>query len=293
VTKVALVTGANGQLGGDVCEVFATRGWTVAPLTHAQLDLATAPEEAVSAAFAPHQPSIVVNCAAYTNVERAEDERERAFAINATAARRVAAAARAAGAYLIHISTDYVFDGAKHAPYVESDEPRPLQVYGESKLQGEREVAEAGGAWAVVRSSGLYGTRPCRGKGGANFVQTMLRLAREKDELKVVNDEIVTPTWTRDLAVQLERLADVRPPGIFHATPQGAVSWYDFAAAIFALAGVRVRLTPIAAASYASKAKRPPYSVLENARLDTLGLDVMPHWKDALRSYLVAAGAAG
>lgn len=291
MSRIALVTGANGQLGADVCEAFAGRGWTVAPLTHAELDLATAPADAVAAAVRAVGPTVVVNCAAYTNVDRAEDERELAFAVNATAARHLAAAAHQAGAAIIHVSTDYVFDGARRTPYVETDEARPLQVYGDSKLWGERYVAEAAPRHAIVRSSGLYGTRPCRGKGGANFVQTMLRLAAERDELRVVSDEIVTPTWTRDLAVQLERVADAGATGLFHATPQGEVSWYEFAATIFAIAGLRIRVVPIPAAEYPSKARRPPYSVLDNARLREAGLDVMPDWKVGLRNYLEAAGS--
>lgn len=283
-----LVTGANGQLGSDVCEVFAGKGWTVATLTQGDIDLETAAEADVAALIAQRAPHTVVNCAAYTNVDKAESEPARAFAVNATAVRALARGAARCDALFVQISTDYVFDGEKQAPYLESDATRPLQVYGISKLAGEHFARAEAPRHAIVRTCGLYGANPCIGKGGANFVRTMLQLASERDELAVVDDEFATPTFTRDLAAQLEKIAAENATGVFHATQHGGCSWHDFAAAIFELSGAKVKLTRNKRANYQSAARRPAYTVLDNARLSELGLDVMADWKDALRRYLAS-----
>ena len=287
--RTVLVTGALGQLGTDVRGVFAGRGWNVAGVDVQDIDLATATDDDVAALVARHAPRAVVHCAAYTNVDQAESEPARALALNATAVRPVARAAAKVDALLIQISTDYVFDGEKRTPYVESDLPRPIQIYGTSKLAGEHIALAGAPRCAVVRSSGLYGATPAIGKGGLNFVQTMVRLAQERGEVSVVDDEFVTPTYTVDLAVQLEKIADAGATGVCHATPQGACSWYDFAAAIFEVSGVRCQVRGTSRAAYKTIAKRPAYSVLENARLKEIGLDVMPDWRDALERYLRGA----
>jgi dTDP-4-dehydrorhamnose reductase len=294
MTTVA-VLGANGQLGSDVCAAFAARGWDVRPLLHAQLDLETAAAAAVEDALASlggEAPAVIVNAAAWTNVPGAEAEPLRAFAVNAVAVRHVARACRALDALLVHVSTDYVFDGRQRSPYVETDPPAPLQVYGNSKLAGEHFARAECPRCAVVRSSGLYGAHPCRGKGGANFVETMLRKARE-GEVAVVDDEITAPTYTWDLAQQLVRIADGAITGVVHAAAGGAVSWYDFAAAIFEITGQPVRLRRTRVADYPSPVRRPAYSVLASAQLERLGLGAMPHWRDGLTRYLHAtAGPA-
>jgi dTDP-4-dehydrorhamnose reductase len=185
----------------------------------------------------------------------------------------------------VHVSTDYVFDGAKRAPYVEGDRPNPLNVYGVSKLAGEYAVLNAGGEHQVVRSSGLYGVRPCRAKGG-NFIDTMFRLAAERDEVRVVNDEVLTPTFTADLAGQIRTLALEGPPGLYHATNQGSCSWFEFAQAIFELGRLRTPLRPTSVAEFGAPVRRPFYSVLDNAALRAAGLDRMRPWREALADYM-------
>jgi len=287
------VLGANGQLGSDVCLAFAERGWIVRPLIHTDLDIAIATERQMSEILGDGAPSVVVNTAAFTDVPRCEIEPERAFAVNAEAVRRLGRACGTLGARFMHLSTDYVFDGAKRVPYVESDAPHPIQVYGTTKLAGEGFASAEAPRWSVVRTSGLYGAKPCRGKGGANFVSTMLRLARERGEVTVVDDEWVTPTYTKDLAEQLERIAAADATGLFHATPQGQVTWHDFAAAIFEITGTRVALKRTTAAQFPGKVRRPAYSVLENAALKTLGLDAMPDWRSSLERFLRETDSTG
>jgi len=261
----------------------------VTGLAHEDLEIGD--PAAVRATLERLRPDVVVNTAAFHNVPRCEAEEERAFALNAVAARRLAQACSALGARLVHVSTDYVFDGAKQAPYVETDRPNPLNVYGVSKLAGEYAVLNEGGRHQVVRSSGLYGIRPCRAKGG-NFIDTMFKLARERPEVRVVDDEVLTPTFTADLAAQIRVLALEGPPGLFHATNQGSCSWYEFARAIFDLARLETPLLRTTVKEFQSPVRRPFYSVLENAALRAAGLDRMRPWRDALASYLQCRLAA-
>ncbi len=285
------VIGANGQLGHDVCRAFAEAGYAIAPFTHADLEITE--RAAVSAAFAQTRPAVIVNTAAMHNVEQCEADPARAFAVNGIGARNVALAATDIDATVLHVSTDYVFDGTKGSPYTERDCPRPLSVYGNTKLGGEYAVLAIGPRHAVVRSSGLYGSQPCRAKGGLNFVRLMLKLARERGEVRVVTDEIVTPTYTRDLAVQLVAIADAGVTGVVHATCQGSCSWHDFAAAVFELAGQPIRLLAARSADFPAKVARPAYSVLDNERLRAAGVDRMPPWRDSLRRYLTEIGEIG
>jgi dTDP-4-dehydrorhamnose reductase len=285
--RVAVI-GANGQLGLDVCQAFASAGYDVAALNHAELEVAD--RAAVDAVLTPLAPAVIVNTAAMHNVDACEADPARAFAVNGIGARNIAQAATALGAVVVHVSTDYVFDGATRRPYVEEDAPRPLNVYGITKLAGEYAVRVAGPRHAVVRSSGLYGTGACRAKGGLNFVRLMLKLARERGEVRVVTDEMVTPTYTRDLAAQLVPIAEGTLGGVVHATCQGACSWNEFAAAIFELAGQPVRLLAATSADFPAKVPRPTYSVLDNARLRAAGVDRMPPWRESLRRYLAEIG---
>ena len=280
LTRVAVI-GATGQLGGDVVAAFA--GEEAIALGHEELEIGD--PDAVGTTLGRLKPDVVVNTAAFHNVPRCETEEPRAFAVNATAPRHLARACTALGARLVHVSTDYVFDGAKHAPYVEGDRPNPLNVYAASKLAGEYLVLNEGGNHQVVRSSGLYGLRPCRAKGG-NFIDTMFKLARERPEVRVVNDEVLTPTFTADLAAQIRLLALEGPPGLFHATNQGSCSWYEFARAIFELGALRTPLVATTVKEFQSPVRRPFYSVLDNAALRAAGLDRMRHWLDALRDYM-------
>jgi dTDP-4-dehydrorhamnose reductase len=260
----------------------------VAGLGHEQLEITDA--SAVRAALAARRPAIVVNATAFHNVPRCETEEATAYAVNAIAPRRVAQICGEFGARLVHVSTDYVFDGTKGAPYVENDRPNPLNVYAASKLAGEYGVLGLGGDHQVVRSSGLYGLRPCRAKGG-NFIDTMFRLVREQDVVRVVQDEVLTPTFTADLAAQIRALAEEGPPGLFHATAHGSCSWYEFAAVIFAVAGFSTPLEPTTITAYAAPVRRPFYSVLDNAALRDAGLDRMRPWQVALEDYLARRAA--
>jgi dTDP-4-dehydrorhamnose reductase len=282
------VIGANGQLGSDLCRAFGDAGYGVAAFTHADVDVTDA--DAMHAALASVAPAVVINTAAMHHVEACEDDPVGAFAVNGLGARTVARAAAALDALAVHVSTDYVFDGTQGTPYVETDAPRPLSVYGITKLAGEYAVRVATPRHLVVRCSGLYGTAACRAKGGLNFVRLMLKLARERGEVRVVTDEVVTPTYTRDLAIQMVALVESSLAGVVHATCQGECSWHDFAAAIFALAGQPVRLLPAVAADFPAKAPRPGYSVLDNARMRGAGIDQMPPWRESLRRYLAEIG---
>lgn len=281
-----VVIGGEGQLGSDCVEAFTEAGHEVASLGHSRLDIRDA--ESVQRVMRAERPWFVVNTAAMHNVDACEASPADAYAVNAVGARNLAASAADLGFRLAHVSTDYVFDGARAHPYSESDLPRPLNVYGNSKLAGEHYVLALGDMGAVIRTSGLYGVRPCRAKGGDNFVRLMLRLARDKGEVKVVEDEIATPTYTHDLARQIVTLAASDASGLFHATSQGQVSWYEFAKAIFDLSGVPCAVTPARSADFPKKTPRPSYSVLDNAALRSAGIDIMPGWEDSLRRYLRA-----
>jgi dTDP-4-dehydrorhamnose reductase len=280
VLSTVAVIGSTGQLGSDLVEAF---GPQAIGLAHEDLDIGD--HESVRAVLGRLRPSVVVNTAAFHNVPRCEAEPAQAFALNAIAPWHLARMCGELGARLVHVSTDYVFDGEKRAPYVEQDRPNPLNVYAMSKLAGEYAVLNAGEKHQVVRSSGLYGVRPCRAKGG-NFIDTMFKLARERDEVRVVNDEVLTPTFTADLAAQIRVLSLEGPAGLFHATNQGACSWYEFARAIFDLGGLGTRLTATSVVEFASPVRRPFYSVLDNAALRGAGLDVMRPWREALEDYM-------
>jgi len=193
---------------------------------------------------------------------------------------------------VIHISTDYVFDGAKAAPYTEDDQPRPLNVYGNTKLSGEHFVRSTNPRHFVVRVSAIYGENPCRAKGGLNFVELMLKLSREREELRVVDDEFVTPTPTIQIARQLLELSRTEEYGLYHATAEGSCSWYEFAAAIFEMTGARVRLEPARPGEFPAKVPRPKYSVLENQALKRRSLNVFTRWQEGLSHYLSHRQAA-
>lgn len=285
----AAVIGANGQLGSDACAALAEAGHEVVPLTHAEIELADA--ASVRAALEAAGADVVINTAAAHNVEGCEAEPEHAFRINAVGTRNLAIATRETGGRLIHVSTDYVFDGTKGAPYVESDRALPLNVYGNSKLAGEHFALAELERVAVVRTSGLYGRSACRAKqGGLNFVQLMRKLGAEKGEVTVVVDERVSPTPTHALARQLVALAATEHRGIFHATTQGECSWHEFAVEIFRLSGMDVKVHEGRASAMPRKVRRPAYSVLDNAALREAGIDVMPHWREGLAEYVAMIG---
>ena len=265
------------MLGTDVAAAAERAGHEVHALARADLDVLDAP--AVRTAVAAARPDAIVNCAAYTDVDGAEADEAAATALNGDAAGHVAAAARAAGAFAVHISSDYVFDGRATRPYLESSPTAPLGAYGRSKLAGERAVAAAapGDGHAIVRTAWLFGAH------GGNFVATMLRLARERDELTVVDDQVGCPTFTGHLARALVALAEARAPGIHHVAGGGACSWHDLAAAAFAARGLDVEVARGRTADLGRPAPRPAYSVLRTERADT---PVLPPWQDGLHAYL-------
>jgi dTDP-4-dehydrorhamnose reductase len=280
--KIAVI-GGNGQLGSDVVAAFAGGG-EVCALTHQDLELSAL--DSVAASLGALHPDIVVNTAAMHHVENCELDPERAYAINAVGARNLAAVTGDLGAVLIHVSTDYVFDGLKNSPYTEADLPLPLNVYGNSKLAGEYFVRAGNERHIVLRTSALYGREPCRAKGGNNFVELMLRLGRERGEVRVVASETVSPTSTRDLARQIVTLSDAGACGLYHATAEGSCSWHEFACEIFAAAGLSVRCLVAGPNEFPAKVPRPAYSVLENARLNQAGLNRFRHWREGLHAYL-------
>jgi len=284
--KIAVI-GADGQLGTDIVSASRDDGHVVIPLTIAQVDVADGAQVQRALALFGGAAEVIVNTAAMHQVEKCEADPARAFAVNALGARNLAQAANSCGARLVHISTDYVFDGAKMEPYLESDCPLPLNAYGNSKLAGELFVRSVAEKHYVIRVSGLYGQSPCLEKGGLNFVDLMLKLSRERQEVRVVDDEVLTPTSTREVARQiLIMLKGGATDGLYHATAEGHCSWYDFAREIFRLSRSPVTLNKAAPGEFPAKVPRPKYSVLENANLKRQKLNAMAFWKDALADYL-------
>jgi dTDP-4-dehydrorhamnose reductase len=283
-----MVTGANGQLGTDLC--LALRDFKVIGLTHAEADITDL--TSFINICRKYRPSVIINTAAFVRVDDCEDEVDRAFLVNALGARNVAVAAQELGVKLIHISTDYVFGGEStlhHVPYTEFDTPMPASVYGRSKLAGEDMVRHHCHQHFIVRSSGLFGVAGSSGKGG-NFIETILRLGKERDELKVVNDQVLSPTYTGDLAAKIAQLITTEYYGIFHITNRGACSWYEFTREILRLAGLKTRVVPITSDQYPQKARRPSYSVLDNYHLRLLKMDDMRAWQEALADYMREKG---
>ena len=280
--RCALI-GVTGQLGFDLARTFDLPGELVR-LTHADLDLLES--GAIARVLRDVRPTHVVNAAAYNLVDRAEDERERAFALNAEAVGTLAETCEALGATLVHFSTDYVFDGAKTSPYTESDAPAPLSVYAESKLAGERVALARCRRAFVIRVCGLYGVAQSATAGRTNFVETMLRLAGQGQALRVVRDQVLTPSYTLDLAPKVWRVLARGAPGLYHLANAGQTSFYDFAHEIFRLSGLTPSLTPVTAAEYGARARRPPYSVMARTRLAALGEDDLRPWQAALAAYL-------
>ncbi len=278
-----LLIGASGQLAQDLHLRFERARDVVVPVTHEQLDIrdATRVREVVAGA----RPEVIINTAAFHRVDDCEDQQELAFAVNEAGVKNVAQAAELAGAQLVQFSTDYVFDGSKRKPYVEPDEPRPLSVYAKSRLAGEKVVRENCSRYLIVRTCGLYGLAGSRSKSG-NFVETMLRLASQGKKLRVVNDQVCTPTSTRDLADHLFPLIHGRAQGMFHLTNAGECSWFHFAQEIFRLSGIDAQLKPTTTEAYAAKAKRPAYSVLDNAQLRASGFADFRPWQEALAEYI-------
>jgi dTDP-4-dehydrorhamnose reductase len=281
-----LLTGASGQLGTDL--VAALHFPKFVSLTRRELDV-TDPG-AVERTLTATAPALVINTAAFHRVDDIEADPRPAFQVNAVAVHHLAQVCARLGARLVHLSTDYVFGGRGPGPFAEDAPPAPLSAYGTSKLAGEYLVAQASARHLVIRSSGLYGVAGSSGKGG-NFVETMLRLARAGQPIRVVDDQVLAPTYTADLAEAITRLLAVDPPGgIYHLTNSGACSWFQFARAIFARCGLQPDIMPTTSEAFGAPARRPPNSVLANTRLLALGLAPLRPWSDALHAYLLAKG---
>ena len=276
-----LLIGASGQLGADLVKALSRHRLLTPP--HRSLDLLH--PDRVHQVLQSERPQVVINTAAFHRVDDCESQASTAFQVNAEAVRNLALAARSVEAALVHYSTDYVFDGASGRPCLEDDLPRPINVYGASKLAGEHLLASVWEKHFVIRTCGLYGHAGSRGKGG-NFVETMIRKAAGKESIRVVDDQRLTPTSTRELARATAALIETSHYGLYHVTSKGDCTWYEFAREIFSRMGIRPDLSPTTSGSFAAAARRPAYSVLANHRLEALGMDDLQHWKDALGDYL-------
>ena len=280
-----MVIGASGQLGTDLVKVMDD--WDLVPITHADLDICDF--DYTRKVLEKKKPDVVINTAAFNRVDDCEEEVSKAFWVNAFAVRNLAQVCADLGCVLVHISTNYVFDGRKREPYTEEDPPNPLSVYGASKLTGEYFVRNICPKHFIIRTSGLYGVAGSRAKGG-NFVETMIRLAREGKPIKVVNDQVLTPTYTRDLAEKIKELVQTEAYGLYHITNSGECSWYEFAAKVFELLDLHSEFAPTTSAEFGAKARRPTYSVLAHNQLRNLGIDDLQPWPEALKVYLKEKG---
>jgi dTDP-4-dehydrorhamnose reductase len=278
-----IVIGAGGQLGSDLVRTFDGSG-ELTPLSTRDLDILDS--AATRSTLERLRPTCVINTAAYNLVDRAEDDARAAFALNADAVGALATSCQSLGARLVHFSTDYVFDGAKRTPYLETDPPRPLSVYAESKLAGERLALERCERAVIFRVCGLFGLAGFLGKGKGNFVETMLRLAREGRPLRVVSDQVLCPSYTLDLARKMWAVLPKAAHPIYHLTNTGQTSWYDFARRALELAGATAHITAVTAAEYGARARRPAYSVLAHTHLAALGEDDLRPWDAALAAYV-------
>ncbi len=280
-----LVTGVGGQLGFDVVKELESRGHTVIGANHQTMDITDA--DKVDRVIRESAPDAVIHCAAYTAVDAAEDDEEQCRRVNADGTRNIAEVCRELDIKMLYISTDYVFSGRGERPWEPDDERDPQNVYGRTKYEGELAVQRTLEKYFIVRVTWIFGVN------GKNFVKTMLRLAESHDTLRVVNDQIGSPTYTLDLARLLADMIETEKYGIYHATNAGACSWYEFACAIFREAGLAEKVTvlPVSSEEYGAKAPRPLNSRMSNAGLEENGFAGLPAWQDALKRYLKALGA--
>lgn len=276
-----LVTGALGQLGWDCREVFSPKHEVLA-LDLPNLDVTDA--DSVDGVLTLWKPDVLVNCAAYTAVDRAESDVAKSWHVNRDGPALLASRAAAYGFFLVHVSTDYVFNGTRSVPqpYVETDAPNPVSVYGKSKLAGEREIQERDPRHAILRTAWLYGSH------GYNFLKTILRRAVNdpRKGLRVVSDQFGTPTWSRRLAQQILAVVDADAAGLFHASGEGHCSWFDFAKEFVSLMQIDCEVRPCTTADYPTPSVRPANSILENAALKKAGLNLMQDWREDLKEYV-------
>lgn len=273
-----LITGCNGQLGRALNSLLEGTDTEIVNTDVDTLDICD--ESQVLCLVKKERPDTIINCAAHTAVDKCETDKENAHRINAIGPKNLAKAAKETGAQIVQVSTDYVFDGNTDTPYVETDVPCPQSVYGSTKLEGEKAVAALTEKCYIVRTAWLYGD-------GNNFVKTMLRLAKERDTITVVNDQFGSPTSADELGRMILHIVDSGKYGIYHATCEGFTSWYEFAKTIFSLAQININLIPVSTEEYtAAIAKRPAFSVLENHKLNSQGAYRMKNWQDALEEYM-------
>jgi len=285
VVKRVVLIGSNGQLGTDLVKELC--GWDLSGLTHQELDICDLNRARM--VLSKNTPEAVINTAAYNRVDDCESEVEKAFQINAFGVRNLAQVCTELDCVLVHLSSDYIFGGEKREPYREDDTPNPLSVYGTSKLAGEYFVRNVCRKHFIVRTSGLFGVAGSSGKGG-NFVETMIRLAREGKPIRVVDDQITTPTYTKDLAHKIRELLLTNAYGMYHVTSSGHCSWYEFAEKIFEFLGLRPDIGPTPTEQYGQRARRPSYSVLAHDKIRELRLDDMSPWPKGLELYLSEKG---
>jgi dTDP-4-dehydrorhamnose reductase len=280
-SKTLLVFGGSGQLGSQICRLWSDLRVTAPARAEIDVEDRAAVERAVAAAG----PGVVVNCTAYNDVARAESEPERAFALNAFAVDSLSRICAELDCTFITFSTDYVFDGTQRRPYVEGDAPNPATGYGISKLAGELLTLRRASPAFVIRTCGVYGTRVSSSK-GYTFIDRIIAQAKAGEPLRVVDDQIVSPTYAGDLAAAVRKLLEASPqPGVYHAVNEGAVSWYEFACEALRQAGIEAAVTPISSGQFGSSARRPVYSALENAKLHAMGMN-LPDWRSGIAAYL-------
>lgn len=273
-----IVTGAKGQLGGDVCDLLTAQGVEHLGIDIADLDITD--EKAVEAFFDGTKADALIHCAAYVAVDRAEDEKELCFKVNEQGTRNLARACKKHGIKMLYVSTDYVFSGEGYTPFKPEDEKGPLGAYGLSKLKGEEAVRESLDNYFIVRTSWVFGEK------NTNFIATMLRLAETRSELSVVCDQVGSPTYAKDLAVLLCDMIKTDRYGTYHGTNEGFCSWYELAEKTFEVAGKDVKVNPVASEEYPTRAVRPKNSRLSKECLTAKGFDRLPRWEDAVERYL-------
>jgi len=273
-----LVTGANGQLGQELVQQLTKHDVELFAYTKSELDICNL--NAVINVVEEIQPHVIINVAAYTKVDLAETNKELAFQVNAYGQRNLTVAAEKVGAKICYVSTDYVFDGNASEPYEEHALVNPIGVYGKSKYAGEQLTQSLSTKFFIVRTAWVYGEY------GPNFVKTMLRLAKERDELGVVSDQIGSPTYTVDLAEFIIELVQTEKYGVYHCTNGGSCSWYEFAKAIFEESGIEIKVNPLTTDQYPTPAKRPGYSVLSDTALKLNDFQPIRHWRDGLKAFL-------
>ncbi|MCB9358701.1 dTDP-4-dehydrorhamnose reductase [Candidatus Woesearchaeota archaeon] len=278
-----VVFGGYGQLGTDIVNELRSNKIDAIPLSHDDVDITDSAH--VSRLIEEYSPDIIINSAALHKVDECESNPQKAKAVNMDSVENLAMICKEKDMILLHISTDYVFDGKSQEPYTEQDTPIPINVYGKTKLQGEQRIQEIGCKHFILRVASLYGNKASTQKKG-NFVETMLKLAKTKDELSVVDDQYMTPTATLHIAKQIIPLIKTDEYGIYHCTCEGSCTWYEFAKEIFRLSDISIKVIPVDSSAYPANFERPRYTVLENSNLKKHRINIMPHWKEAIKQFI-------